>query len=68
MRVKRVYNPSTCRMETATLQDCPRCKGFGSVCGDEDGCTLCKKQEYVWRSTGGWTWPKGKSAAVGKLH
>lgn len=64
---KKVYNPSTCRTEEARLIQCPRCKGFGAIFGDEDECSLCSKQGEVWNSTGGWTWPKGSSPEKGRL-
>ena len=64
---KKIYNPSSCRMEEARLIQCPRCKGFGANFGDEDGCSLCSKQREVWNSTGGWTWPKGSSPEKGRL-
>ena len=39
----------TCDNEKLAQQTCPRCKGFGSELGDEDGCTLCNGYAWVWR-------------------
>lgn len=63
-----VYNPSTCREEEVSLVICPRCKGHGGCSGDEDGCDLCKKEGYVWKSTGGWVYPESGTPEDGRLY
>ena len=50
-----VYNKTKERVEEATKQDCPRCRGFGGRLGDEDGCELCNGDGTLWVSESGWT-------------
>lgn len=65
--MNKIYNPSTCRLEMAERITCPRCKGFGGLRKDEDGCILCDGVGEVWKSSGNWVWPKGKTAEEGRL-
>lgn len=65
--MNKIYNPSTCRLENSERMTCPRCKGFGGLRKDEDGCTLCDGRGEVWKSSGNWVWPIGKTAEEGRL-
>ena len=49
-RFSQVYNHSTGKYEAASLETCPRCKGFGQLCTDVDRCYVCKGKGSAWVS------------------
>lgn len=69
-KTKTVYNRSACVNEQATLQECPRCRGFGGVSGDADTGVrcICNGHGRVWRTPRGWTWAPGQNRSKGKLY
>lgn len=50
MRTKRYYNVTACKLESAVIQRCPRCKGDGSRQGEE--CDTCKGHGRLWITPG----------------
>ena len=49
-RFAQVYNRSTGKYEAASLETCPRCKGFGQLSTDVDICYVCKGHGGAWLS------------------
>jgi len=54
---KQIFNKSTNKEETAILQLCPRCKGYGRVWGDDEPCFICNGEGECFVSENGWTLP-----------
>lgn len=65
----KVYNYSTCCLEVAKKETCPRCKGFGSLCNDLDKgvVCLCKGRGVVWISENSWVRAIGDKREMSQL-
>jgi DnaJ-class molecular chaperone len=66
----KVYNRSTLLVEKATMQQCPRCRGFGGCAHDADAhdCYLCEGKGRLWISVSGWTRALWKRLEDSKLY
>lgn len=56
--MKTIFNRSECRMESAKLEQCPRCRGFGRNFGDTGDCGVCRGHGRAWIAASGWTLAK----------
>ena len=56
--MSRVWNKSKQEFEKAEWKKCPRCSGFGSVHGDDDGCHICNFNGFCWVSKEGTGWTR----------
>lgn len=56
---KRIYNPSECRIETATIHTCRCCRGVGhvtSTSSNPDGeCQYCGGHGRLWVCPSTWS-------------
>ena len=52
---KYIMNHSKVRMEKATQEKCPRCKGFGASISNASVCHLCSGRGRLWVTATGWT-------------
>lgn len=64
----KIYNKSKQLVEKAKFKQCPRCRGFGSVLGDDDGCEICNGYGRAWISDSGWTRAKHQKTENSKLY
>ena len=61
----KVINQNTGMLEDAKVMQCPRCRGFGRVSGDDEPCFLCSGEGEVIRSESGWTQVISENGEVG---
>jgi DnaJ-class molecular chaperone len=56
----KVFNWNTMLIESASLESCPRCKGFGKLSKDIDECNVCNGygNAYISNEKSGWIRPK----------
>ena len=68
--MSKVANHSEGIVELATMQKCPRCKGFGGIASCDHGksCDICDGDGEVWRSVSGWARPKYARIESSKLY
>ena len=69
MATAYVLNKSTGEKERAKEINCPNCKGFGKLFGDEEVCHICNGYGFVWISVTGssWTRPRHKRLQSSQL-
>lgn len=67
-KVKMLWNASKLQMEPAIVKQCPRCRGFGAVRGDEKSCPICNGFGDAWVTESGWTLPKYKKSDEAVLY
>ena len=71
MKRKQVFNKSKLIFESANMETCPRCSGFGATTQDSyDGviCPICNGYGVAWKTGSGWTLPKYGRENDSKLY
>lgn len=67
-KTRKVLNKSTQDFEVATMENCPRCKGFGSILRDVGPCPVCNGFGSAWKTPSGWTLAKYKPDSESRLY